>query len=95
MDQPSLEEQWRRKFLDEGFDDVFIWRDGPNVVYPDHSHPFTSSHVILEGEMTVVTEDHGQILKPGDRMDVIKGTIHTVKIGKDGCRYVIAQRYGF
>lgn len=94
MNEPSIEEQWRRKLLNEGFDNVYIWRDSPDVIYPDHTHPFVSAHVILEGEMTIVSERHGRILKPGDRFDVLPGTIYSVKMGDKGCRYIIGQKYG-
>lgn len=93
LHEPSFEEQWRRKLLNEGFDHIFIWRDGPNVTYTDHAHPFSTCHVILDGEMTVVTEDVGKILKPGDRMDVPRGVLHSSKMGNTGCRYIIAEKY--
>jgi quercetin dioxygenase-like cupin family protein len=92
--KPTIEEQWRRKLLDEGFEDVYIWRDAPNASYSDHAHPFTSAHVILEGEMTIVSEHQGRVLRVGDRMDVLAGTIHSVKMGNSGCRYIIGQKYG-
>jgi quercetin dioxygenase-like cupin family protein len=93
MPELSSEEIWRRKLIDEGFDNVYIWRDAPNAEYRDHSHPFTSAHIILEGEMRVVSEKEGRILRPGDRMDVIAGTIHSVAMGSEGCRYIVAQKY--
>lgn len=93
MNELSSEELWRRKLIDEGFDNVYMWRDAPNAEYHDHSHPFTSAHIILEGEMRVVSEKEGRILRPGDRMDVIARTIHSVKMGSEGCRYIIAERY--
>jgi len=84
MHEPAPEELWRRKLVDEGFDNVYIWRDAPHAEYHDHSHPFTSAHIILDGEMRVVSEKEGRILRPGDRMDVIAGTIHSVAIGRRG-----------
>ncbi len=93
MHEPSPEELWRRKLVDEGFDNVYVWQDAPNAEYHDHSHPFTSAHVILDGEMQVVSEQEGRILRSGDRMDVIAGTIHSVKMGSEGCRYIIAEKY--
>ena len=93
MHEPAPEELWRRKLVDEGFDNVYIWRDAPHAEYHDHSHPFTSAHIILDGEMRVVSEKEGRILRPGDRMDVIAGTIHSVVMGDEGCRYIVAEKH--
>lgn len=93
MHEPSSEELLRRKLLDEGFEKIYVWRDSPDTEYRDHSHPFTSAHIILEGEMQVVSEHEGRVLKPGDRMDVPAGAIHAVKMGSEGCRYIIGEKY--
>ncbi|MDO8572528.1 MAG: cupin domain-containing protein [bacterium] len=94
MHEPSIEEQWRRKLLDEGFENIYLWHDGPNAEYRDHSHVFTSAHIVLEGEMKVISEHTGRILKRGDRIDVIAGTVHSVKMGSEGCRYIVAEKHG-
>ena len=31
----------------------FVWQDGPNAFYPDHTHAGLTAHIILDGEMTL------------------------------------------
>ena len=47
------EQQLTKQLQDEGFDDVYVWEDGPDMNYPPHQHPDVSAHIILAGEMTV------------------------------------------
>ncbi len=38
---------------DEGFLHTYVWQDGPNAFYPDHTHAAETAHIILDGEMTL------------------------------------------
>ena len=48
-DQKSLE----RQLHEEGFLHTYVWQDGPNAFYPDHTHAVETAHIILDGEMTL------------------------------------------
>lgn len=37
----------------EGFEHTYVWADGPNMQYPDHTHDAETAHIILSGEMTL------------------------------------------
>ncbi len=39
------ENEWEKKLRAEGFHIVYVWRDGPNAFYPDHTHPTTTAHI--------------------------------------------------
>src|SRR6202035_3851967 len=41
-----------RQLHDEGFLHTYVWQDGPNVFYADHTHASETAHIILDGEMT-------------------------------------------
>jgi len=85
------EEVWSNQLRAEGFQDVYVWEDGPNMSYPDHTHPGVSAHIILEGEMTVTTNGETVTYKPGDRFDVPAHTVHSAKMGPQGCKYLIGE----
>jgi len=36
----------------EGFAYTFLWHDGANAFYPDHTHTAPTAHIILEEELT-------------------------------------------
>lgn len=83
---------WENKLRQEGFSNFFVWRDDSNVYYPDHTHPTTTAHVILEGEMTLTANGKTQTYKAGDRCDVPAHTIHSARIGPRGCQYLIGEK---
>lgn len=84
--------EWEKTLREGGFGHVYIWEDGPGAFYPDHTHPGTSAHVILEGEMTVTSEGRTQTCKAGNRFDVPANTVHSARMGPEGCRYLIGER---
>ncbi len=86
------EKEWETRLRQEGFSHVFVWQDGPNTSYPDHTHPATTAHVILEGEMTLTSEGKSQTIKSGERCDVPANTIHSAQMGSRGCTYMVGER---
>ncbi len=88
MAQRELEDQLRR----EGFSHIYVWRDGPNMHYSDHTHATLSAHIILDGEMTLTMNGKTRTYRADERCDVPAGTVHSAKMGPDGCRYIIGER---
>lgn len=83
---------WEKKLREEGFGHIFVWQDGPHAFYPDHTHAAATAHVILDGEMAVTSQGQTRNCKPGDRFDVPANTVHSAKMGPQGCRYLVAER---
>jgi quercetin dioxygenase-like cupin family protein len=88
MNEQELTAQLRR----EGFSETYVWEDGPNAFYPEHTHAMETAHIILEGEMTLIMAGKSQTFHAGDRCDVPAGAIHAAKMGARGCRYLIGER---
>lgn len=88
MDVHELEMRLRS----EGFRHTYIWQDGPNAYYPDHSHPVETAHIILDGEMTLTQNGRQYIYRAGDRIDVPARTVHSARMGPRGCRYLIGEK---
>ncbi len=89
----NKEKETIQELLEKGFDSVYAWYDGPGGVHPDHEHPFMSTHVVLEGQMTVFVDSREIVYKEGDSFDIPAKKIHRAKIGPLGCKYVIAEKY--
>jgi len=83
---------WEKKLRDEGFRTTYVWQDGPNAFYPDHTHSTVTAHIILEGEMTVTSDGKTQTFAVGDRFDVPAHTVHSARMGPQGCRYLIGEK---
>ena len=76
----------------EGFSRIFVWEDGPNTDYPEHTHRSETAHVVLSGEMTITTDGKSATYHAGDRCDVPFGMKHSAKMGPAGCRYLVGER---
>jgi hypothetical protein len=63
-DLKSLE----RQLHNEGFLHTYVWQDGPNAHYPDHTHSSETAHIILEGEMTLMQGGSTQTYGAGQRL---------------------------
>ena len=86
------EEKWKRRLEEEGFTNIFVWHDEPNFFHSDHTHDVYTAHIVLEGEMTVVSEEKTKVVKEGGRFDVPAHTIHSAKAGPKGCTYIIGEK---
>ncbi|HWC16301.1 MAG TPA: cupin domain-containing protein, partial [Terriglobales bacterium] len=76
-DEQALEQQLRS----EGFRRVYVWQDGPNILYPEHTHSTETAHVILDGEMTLIMNGGTRTYRAGDRCDVPAGNEHCARMG--------------
>lgn len=88
MDEKDL----AKRLESEGFVHTYVWQDGPNTFYPDHTHDTETAHIILSGEMTLTTKGQTETYHPGSRCDVPARALHSAKIGPQGCRYLIGER---
>jgi quercetin dioxygenase-like cupin family protein len=64
----------------------------PDTELPEHMHEEVSVHVILKGEMTLIEKDGDKVLKAGDWYEMPKGTTHQVRVGSDGCIFVVGVK---
>jgi quercetin dioxygenase-like cupin family protein len=85
------EKELENKLRKEGFTRIYVWQDRPHAFYPDHTHSMTTAHVILDGKITVTSEGTTETYKAGERFDVPAGTVHSARIGSNGCRYIIGE----
>ena len=77
---------------EEGYENLFLWSDPPNARYDWHTHPFNEVRWVLEGEITLGTEEGTVTLKAGDRLEVPAGTKHWAEVGPDGVTYVCGSK---
>jgi quercetin dioxygenase-like cupin family protein len=86
------EREIMEKLRKEGFLQTYVWEDGPNTSYPEHTHPSETAHIILRGELTLHMAGETKTFREGERCDVPAGAVHSAKVGLRGCRYVIGER---
>ena len=81
-----------RKLHSEGYTRTFVAQDGPNVDYPDHTHPTDTAHIVLDGELTVTVNGQSQTFRAGDRCDRPADAVHSARIGPTGCRLLVGEK---
>ncbi len=87
-DLKSLE----RRLHEEGFLHTYVWQDGANAFYPDHTHAVETAHIILDGEMTLTQGGETRTYTAGERCDVPADAVHSAKMGTRGCKYLIGEK---
>ncbi len=80
-----------RQLRAEGFANIYVWQDGPQAYYPDHSHPTLTAHIVLEGEMILTMDNSSATYRVGERVDVPANAVHSARMGPAGCRYLIGE----
>ena len=67
---------------------VTEWTDDAGTSYAPHAHEHIEVRVVLEGSMTIMADGHTHHLRPGDRIDLAPGQLHSARIGEGGVRYL-------
>ena len=76
----------------EGLDDVHAYDDTPAARYPVHVHDFDKVLHCVAGGLVLTTADGELALRPGDRLDLDRGTEHAAVVGPAGVRLVEGHR---
>ena len=85
------EEDFIKKLKAEGFERVYVWEDAPNTYHSSHTHSTETAHIIMKGAIDIILYEKTYRLKEGDRLDVPANKIHSARVGKEGCRYIIGE----
>ena len=75
-----------------GCDEVVERQWTPDTVIDTHTHSFTASALVVQGEMWLTVGASTQHLKPGDRFEVEAGTPHAERYGPEGAIYWVGRR---
>lgn len=57
-----------------------------------HTHDFTATLLITEGQFTVTTEDGAVVHTPGDVCTVKAGTLHCEAVGEEGAAALVSKK---
>ena len=92
MNTKLSEKDYLKQLAAEGFSHMFVWQDGPNAFYTDHTHAGLTAHIILDGEMALTMNGRSQTYRIGERCDVPAGAVHSARMGANGCRYLVGEK---
>jgi quercetin dioxygenase-like cupin family protein len=72
----------------------YSWSNGPGDRYAAHTHNYEKVLYCVDGSITFNLENEGRKieLKPGDRMVLQPGTVHSAVVGSRGCTCIEGHR---
>ena len=70
-----------------------LYSDKPGTKYGRHKHDFDDFIVIVQGQMKLGTDKGEWLMKPGDKLDLPKNTVHWAEMmGKEEVKYLSAAK---
>jgi quercetin dioxygenase-like cupin family protein len=66
------------------------WSAGPETWFSAHTHPQDKVLFCEDGELTFTVGPESWVMRPGDRLDLPAGTVHTALAGPAGVTCVEA-----
>ncbi len=91
MSHPSYEE-FKTQTLAQGFDEVLQRQWAPDTVLGTHSHSFSVSARVVQGEMWLTVGENTRHLQPGDTFTLARDVPHAERYGHDGATFWVARR---
>ena len=72
----------------------YSWSNGPGDRYATHTHSYEKVLYCVDGSIVFVLENDARRieLKPGDRMVLASGTVHSAIVGPSGCTCIEGHR---
>jgi len=86
------EEQFRAQLVSQGFTDIEVLEREANLSNDDHTHDFTASALILDGEISVTTAEGTTTCGVGDTFMLDGGVVHHETYGPQGARFLLGRR---
>jgi quercetin dioxygenase-like cupin family protein len=74
------------KEMEEAGYPVRLWGNAPGDTYGRHSHSYKKILCCLEGSVTFHTDQGDITLRPGERLVLQPGQVHSATVGMDGVR---------
>jgi uncharacterized protein YjlB len=92
---PPSENELRQIYAREGLS-PYAWSNGPGDTYAAHTHAYHKVLYVVAGSITWILPESGQEIeaRPGDRLDLPRGTLHAALVGPQGVVCLEAHRAG-
>ncbi len=85
-------EQFKTEALAQGFDEVLQRQWAPGTVVDSHSHSFSVSARVVQGELWLTVGDNTRHLLAGDTFTLSRDVAHAERYGDAGATFWVARR---
>jgi quercetin dioxygenase-like cupin family protein len=84
--------EFRTQLKQQGFDEPEVLQREANLTNAEHTHDFTASALVLDGEVSVISASGTTTCHAGDTFTLASGTPHHEQYGSQGARFLVARR---
>ncbi len=77
----------------EGYDEILTKTLEPDVVIPDHTHPYDVLALVLDGEATIDCGQGPRVYRPGDELALAADVVHSERYGPRGYTFLLGRRH--
>ena len=91
MPDPTFD-QFKSAAMAQGFDEVLERQWAPGTVLDTHTHPFSVSARVVQGELQLTVGDETCRLQAGDTFTLDRDVPHAERYGDAGATYWVARR---
>ena len=86
------EAEFRAQLAAQGYDEPTVAEREANFATTEHTHEFSASALILEGEVNVMTATGKTTCHAGDTFMLASGIPHHEEYGAQGARFLVGRR---
>lgn len=86
------ESEWIEQLMGDGYSNLLFCDAIPCEFDDDHAHDRDHKMIIFSGDVEVTIGYQTVHLGAQDYFEIPRGTNHSAAVGKEGCRYLIAER---
>ncbi len=86
------EAQYRQQLAEQGYGEPSLVEWDAGTVNDTHSHEFSASILVLDGEITVTLADGTVTCGPGDTFALAAGIPHAETVGLEGVRFLAGRK---
>ncbi|MEK7183681.1 MAG: cupin domain-containing protein [Patescibacteria group bacterium] len=85
-------ENVKTRLLRDGYTVIHEYDDRAGEEFPDHTHDTNQILIVIRGDLVIHMDGSDSTLKPGDELFFPPQKVHAVKIGPDGCFYLVGEK---
>ena len=88
------ETAFRQRLQRDGYGEPELFEREANLRNDMHTHEFSACALVIEGEVSVVTETGRTTCRAGDTFELAGGIPHREEYGPHGARFLLGRRTG-
>jgi quercetin dioxygenase-like cupin family protein len=85
-------DDFKAQLAAEGFEEAVTVEREADGSLDSHAHPFEAKALILEGELSICTDDGERTYRSGDIFHLAANVFHTERYGPAGVKYLVGRK---